>query len=108
MFGKLNQMGDLTKVIGAAMRGDKSGIVAMLKPEIPGILTTTISAIIQAGGGYPATDAAFLWLHTRRDGTTTIMATIYRRTDLDEPGELVGTIDVFAALDTLDLSAFIQ
>lgn len=108
MFGKLSQMGDITKVISAAMRGDKSGIVAMLKPELPGILTTAVHAIIAAGGGDPATDAAFLWMHTRRDGTNTIMATIHRRTDLDEPGEVVGTIDVLASLDTIDLTAFIQ
>lgn len=108
MFGKLSQMGDITKVISAAMRGDKSGIVDLLRPELPGILVTATHVIIAAGGGDPATDAAFLWMHTRRDGTHTIMATILRRTDLDEPGEPIGTIDVLASLDTIDLTDFIQ
>lgn len=107
MFG-LGKFGDLSKVISAAMSGDKSGIVQMLKPEIPGILNTTITAIVRAAGGDPATDGAYLWQHTRRDGTTTVMATVFRRNDLDEPGELVGTLDVLAALDTLDLTQFIQ
>ena len=108
MFDALKNMGDLSKVIGAAMRGDKSGIIGMLKPELPGILTTATIAIIQAAGGDPATDGAFLWHHRKADGKHTIMAAVYRLNELAEPGDLIGTIDVLATLDRLDLSAFIQ
>lgn len=109
MLGKLmGGMGDLGKVINAAMSGDKSGIVDMLRPHLPGILTAATTGIIQAAGGDPATDGAFLWHHTRRDGTATIMATVYRVGELGAPAEEVGTIDVLATLATLDLSQFIQ
>lgn len=108
MFDALKGMGDLSKVIGAAMRGDKSGIIAMLKPELPGILTTAALAIIQAAGGDPATDGAYLWRQVKANGKETIMATVYRRNELDEPGDIIGTIDVLASVERMDLSQFIQ
>lgn len=101
-------MGDLGKVIRAAMSGDKRGIAEMLRPHLPVILQEATAAIIQAAGGDPARDGAFLYAHTRRDGTSTIMATVYRRSELGAPAEEVGTIDVLASVATLDLTQFME
>lgn len=101
-------MGDLAPVIKALMSGDKGALVNLAKPHLPDILKTVVQAVVQAAGGDPETDGAFLWLHAKRDGGLTIMATVYHRTTLDEPGETVATIDVLDMLDKLDLVQFLK
>lgn len=108
MFDKLSGMAQVAKVASAAMRGDKGAIAELLKPELPGIMTTAVKAIVVVGGGNPDTDGAFLWEHTKRDGTRTIMATVYKRNDLDEPGDIIATLDVHQALATMDLAQYIN
>lgn len=107
MLGELG-IGDITKIASALMRGDKGAIADLLKPQLPDLLTAAINIIILANGGNPATDGAFLWLHTRRDGSRTIMATVYRRTELDEPGEIIGSLDVLRTLESTDLAQYLK
>lgn len=108
MFSQLKGMGDMTKLVSALMSGDKGAILDIVKPHVPEVLEAITSIIILHNGGNPDTDGAFLWKHTRRDGSATIMATVYRRTELDEPGETIGTIDVLRTLETADLAQFLQ
>lgn len=85
----------------------KKAISTMLKPHLPDILKATVMGIIEGGGGDPETCGCFCWKGTRADGTHTVMATVFRLTALEEPGEVVGTIDVLKKLETLDLEEFI-
>ncbi len=108
MFGNLKGLGDIGSVMKAAMSGDKSGLIGMLKPHLPAILQQTVRGIITAAGGDPATDGAFLWHHTRADGSETVMAMVYRRDTMGDPAELVATIDVLRTLENTDLTQYIQ
>lgn len=95
-------------MFGQLMGGmGKKALVTMLKPHLDGILKATILGIIEGGGGDPDTCGCFCWKGTRADGTTTIMATVFRLTPLEEPGESIGTIDVMKAMEKLDLEEFI-
>lgn len=107
MFGKL-MGGELAPVIKALMSGDKSGLVEMARPHLPDMLRAIVAGAVQAAGGDPDKDAAFVWLHHRTDGTVTVMGTVYHRTALDEPGEVIGTVDLLDHLKTMDLTNLIQ
>lgn len=108
MFGNLKGLGAMAPLIASAMSGDYSGLATMLKPQLVELLPKLIGAVIEAGGGDPATHGAWFFLHTRRDGSQTIMASIALRNELDEPGEVCGIIDVLAELDKLDIAQFIS
>lgn len=105
MFGKL---GDLAPVISALMSGDKGALVELARPHLPDMLRMVVMGAIEAADGNPETDSAFVWLHTRPDGTLTVMATVYHRTALDEPAEAIGTVDLLERVQSMDLSALFQ
>lgn len=85
----------------------KRAIATMLKPHLGDILKTAVMGIIEGGGGDPDTCGCFCWKGTRADGTHTVMATVFRLTDLEEPGEVIGTIDVLKSMETLNLEDFL-
>lgn len=82
---------------------------AFVKPHVPAILITVVEAIITdvAGEDHPRCCAS-LWVAKRSDGSDTVMASVHRLTELDEPGEELGTIDVLKRADNIDFSKFIQ
>ena len=104
MFG----LGDITPVIKAMMSGDKNAMVGMLKPYLPDLLRMVMTGAILAADGDPEKDGAFLWQYAKPDGTTTVMATVYRRSPLDEPMDTIGTIDLLESVDRLDLTQFLK
>ncbi len=106
MFDKLKGMGDITKVITSAMSGNYGAVAEMLKPQLIEHMPKLIAAVVEAGGGDPATHGAWFWTETKADGRAAVMATIARRNELDEPGEAVGTFDVLQVLEGLDLAQF--
>lgn len=105
MFGKL---GDLAPLIKALMSGDKAAMLEVVRPHLPDILRMVVTGTVLAADGDPNTDAAFVWLHPRPDGTITVMATVYRRSALDEPAEAIGTVDLMERLQSMDISDLIQ
>ncbi len=107
MFGKMKGIGDMGAVISAAMTGDYSALSTMLKPQLIELLPKVIAAMVVAGGGDPETHGAWLFMHTKHDGSQTVMATIALRNDLNEAGDPCGIIDVLAELEKLDLTHFI-
>lgn len=105
MFGNMK---DLAAIAQAVMSGDTTRLVDLARPHLPAILKLTVCGIIAAADGDPERDGAYLWHHKRDDGSDTIMATVYRRNDMGDPAEVIGTIDVLVVLDKMDLAKLMQ
>lgn len=95
-------MKGLAPLMKALMSGDQQALVNYAKPYMPEVLEAALTGIIVGAGGDPETDGAYLW-HYKRNGTVTVMATVYKRTPLDEPGEVVATVNVNDLAANLDL-----
>lgn len=97
---------------------DLQSIMAMLpleklanqiKPELPKYMEQLVLLLaMENGAGPDERTGTMLFRAQRADGTATTMATTYRLNERDEPAEVVGTLDVVATVNRLDLSALIR
>lgn len=81
------------------MPADK--LAGMIKPHVPNLLAQAHAAIAKEAGATEGERVGVL-LFLAGSGT---MATVYRLNELDEPGEVIGTVAVAELIDRLDIAA---
>lgn len=83
-------------------------LAKQLLPEVPKYLQMITELLATEAGAQPGERTGTLFFQAKRtDGSTTTMATVYHLGDQDQPGEPIGTIDVVATINKLDLAALI-
>lgn len=78
------------------------------KPEVPKYLQALTDLLAAEAGAQPGERVGVLLFSAPpRDGKPVTMCTAYRLDERDQPQEAIGTIDVGAAIDRLDIGALI-